>query len=87
MTEKIKTETPENQENMIVEELITPQGYLRVPKAVKDKFGLSQNYPNPKWEAVLNEQHDTLKIIYTINVSQIKKNEKVENEEKIEEVE
>ena len=70
---EIKNEKPEIEESKIVEELITPQGYFKIPQAVKDKFGTPTNFPNPRWDAVLNEEQGTLKIVYTIKVHEIKK--------------
>jgi hypothetical protein len=62
MTQEKNIET----ENIVQEILVTKSGYLRIPKAVKDKakekFGTSQNFPNPTWNATTED--DQIKVTY-----------------------
>lgn len=52
-------------ENLIVNEL----GYLKIPQAVKGKYGTPTKYPNPDWYIEKDEKY--LILIYKFNKKEI----------------
>ena len=49
--------------------LIEQSGYLRVPKAVSQRFGSPRNYPQP--DAEFNEDEETFTVAFTFKKKDI----------------
>lgn len=48
----------------ILEKLLdTNLGMLKIPKAVKDKFGTPTRYPNPDWR-IGKDNEDVIEVVY-----------------------
>lgn len=54
-------------EKLIVSEL----GYLKIPQAVKGKYGTPTKYPNPDW--YIEKDENNLILIYKFSKKEIKK--------------
>lgn len=47
-------------------------GYLRVPQAIKDKFGAPVHYPNPTWRIEKNNK-DVLELVYVFDKEKMRR--------------
>jgi len=61
-------------ENLIVNDL----GYLKIPQAVKGKYGTPTKYPNPDW--YIEKDNNYLILIYKFDKKEIKRLQEIKVE-------
>jgi len=58
----------------IPEQLIVSNGLLKVPSAVRDKYGSARSFPNPDW--AIRETDGKVELTYIFDKKQLEKNSK-----------